>query len=309
VAGRRPAFDPIGVTQQTYEDYTNPDMKKGQATKNLVGNVANQLPFASTFTGGRLPISSALPDVAGLVQGTTTPIKEATKMSQFVLPTGGGQIRKTVEGIQSFNKGGSFTPSGNLRFPIPQNPVNAVKSAVFGQYATPEANKYFRNGDTPKSEKQTAIFNDASFGKKVDTFKALMSISEIDKAKKTMKEGGDVSKLKPRSIAEAAISLIDAKDKKEQRAEFERLYKEGKITPEIAKEMGAIRQLAKKGLTSEDRQILLLPEEVRARKIIERIDALDKKNQRAKFEELYRNGVITPAVAAAMGKIRKSAKN
>jgi hypothetical protein len=158
MTGRRPAFDPIGVGQRTYEDYTNPDMKKGQATKNLVKNVSDQLPFVSTFTGGRLPITSAIPNPMKVVSGESTIGKELTKPLQFILPTGGGQIKKTYEGIKAYNQGASTTPSGNVRFTIPQTPANRIRTALFGQWSTPEAQKYLREGQTPLGEKQSELF-------------------------------------------------------------------------------------------------------------------------------------------------------
>lgn len=193
VAGRRPAFDPIGVAQMTYEDYTNLDMKKGQATKNLVGNVSNQLPFASTFTGGRLPITSALPDVAGLYQGTTTPTKELTKLSQFILPTGGGQIKKTIEGVKVYNQGASTSPSGRVRFDIPQTAGNRIKTAVFGQWSTPEAQKYLREGQSVLGEKQSQkVLTSPNKTQEFSRIKAEQKQSKAEEAiKEQMKSGTD----------------------------------------------------------------------------------------------------------------------
>ena len=53
------------------------------------------------------------------------------------------------------------TKGDKLRFPIPQNAGNQVKTAIFGQYATDEARKYFDNAETPLSEKQTAAYKRA----------------------------------------------------------------------------------------------------------------------------------------------------
>lgn len=159
VMGRRPGLDPLGVAQQAYEDYSNPNMKKSQATKNLVGNISNQLPFASTFTGGRLPIGGAIPDLVGIAQGTADWKKEAIKPATYLLsPFGGGQIKKTIEGINAYNQGASTTSSGKVRFPIEQNLENRIKTTLFGQYSTKEAQPYFRQGDTPLSDAQSEAF-------------------------------------------------------------------------------------------------------------------------------------------------------
>jgi hypothetical protein len=154
--GRRPAIDPIGVGVEAYEDYTNPDMKKGQANKNLMGNIANQLPYASVLTGGRIPIGSAIPNPLKVMSGESTLGKELLKVPTYILPpTGGGQIKKTIEGLSAYKKGASTTLKGLVRYPVVQDGVNLVRSAIAGQYASPEAIKYFREGKLPLSEKQS----------------------------------------------------------------------------------------------------------------------------------------------------------
>lgn len=157
--GRRPALDPIGVAQQAYEDYTSSDVDTRKATSNLVENTAEQLPFASTFTGGRIPIGAAVPNPFAVLNGESTVTKELMKPVYYVLPpTGGSQIRKTVQGLKAFNRGASKTDSGNVRFAIPQTGANFLRTAIAGQYSTPEANEYFRKGQRPLTENQTKAY-------------------------------------------------------------------------------------------------------------------------------------------------------
>lgn len=156
ITGRRPAFDPLGVAQKTYEDYTNPNMKEGQATKNLVKNVSDQLPFTSALTGGRIPIGSAIPNPLAVINGESTWGKELKKPLYYLAPpTGGGQIKKAVEGLSAYSKGASVSDSGRVRYPIPQTATNAVRTGLFGQYSTPEAQQYFREGRNTLGEKQS----------------------------------------------------------------------------------------------------------------------------------------------------------
>lgn len=187
--GRRPAFDPIGVAQRTYEDYTNPDMKEGQATKNLIGNVSDQLPFTSILTGGRIPIGSAIPNPIAMATGDSTLSKEAKKLFYLLPPTGGGQIKKTIEGVKAFNQGASTSDSGLVRYPIPQTPVNAVRIAVAGQYSTPEARKYFREGTKTLGDKQSDVFKNST--NKEGTYKSF-----IDKRKESSQDDGAKEELK-----------------------------------------------------------------------------------------------------------------
>jgi hypothetical protein len=194
--GRRPAFDPIGVAQQTYEDYTNPDMKKGQATTNLLKNVSNQLPFVGMVTGGRLPIGSAVPDFAKLAQGETTWGKELKKPLFYLFPpTGGGQIKKSTEGVGAYSKGYSETDKGNIRYPVPQTATNLIRTAIAGQYSTPEARKYFREGETPMGEVQSQVIKASP--DKTEIYNQFMSnrdeTSLVNKVKEQIKGGKDIT--------------------------------------------------------------------------------------------------------------------
>ncbi len=189
--GRRPAFDPIGVAVQAYEDYTNENIKSKQATKNLVNNTTAQLPFVGIVTeGGRIPVSSAMPDIKGLIDGTTTFKKEGLKAaSNLLLPTGGGQIRKFIEGTKAYNQGASITDKGNVRYPIPQTPVNRVRTSLFGQYSTPEARTYFREGRSVLGEKQSEYFKNASPEQKQNIYQMIIK-NRQDKNKQSVDTGG-----------------------------------------------------------------------------------------------------------------------
>lgn len=166
--GRRPAFDPIGVIQKAYEDYTNSELTDKEATKNLATNVANQLPFASMFLeeGGRIPLTESLPNPMNALNGTSTVNKELTKIPKLILPTGGGQIKKTLEGTTALNLNpfkkqelpGKYkeTAEGKqLVYPIAPTTGNKIKATLFGQYAPSEAREYYGNTRTPLTVKQT----------------------------------------------------------------------------------------------------------------------------------------------------------
>ncbi len=196
--GRRPAFDPLGVGIQAYEDYTNPDMKEGQATKNTAINIASQLPFTSVLTGGRLPTNAALPDVSALVKGETSVGKELLKPVTYIFPpTGGGQIKKTIEGIGAFAQGGSVSKSGRVRYPIEQTPGNFLRTAIGGQYALPQAREYFREGRTPLGEAQSEAFLNTPIDQKQAFYDTIMQQRadkrEDDRINDAIKSNGDVS--------------------------------------------------------------------------------------------------------------------
>jgi hypothetical protein len=174
VTGRRPAFDPIGVVQKAYEDYTNPELRKSEATAKLIDNIKNQLPYAGALTGGRIPITNAVPEIEALLTGKAKLGKELIDTAtSLALPTGGGQIRKTVEGLTAMGKNplspqllsGSYKKSEEgpqLKYPIANNPQNLARASLFGQYSVPEAREYFANTMTPLSVKQTKVVEEAA---------------------------------------------------------------------------------------------------------------------------------------------------
>lgn len=224
VAGRRPAFDPIGVAQKTYEDYTNKDMKEGQANKNLVRNVSDQLPFSSVLTGGRIPIGGSIPNPLAVVQGESSIKKELLKPVFGLLPpTGGGQIKKGIEGIGAYNSGASKTDSGNVRFPIDQTIQDRVKTAVFGQYSTSEGQKYFREGKSSLGEEQSQEFSQKFSQNPQAAQEYFSKIEETRKLKNDIKKGKEITVENPtidqkNIIKKQAIESYLSKDKETARS-------------------------------------------------------------------------------------------
>lgn len=78
-------------------------------------------------------------------------LSEGLKLGSLTIP-GGTQIKKSVQGLQSYVKGKSETPSGRIRFRVPQTPENLIRSTIFGQFSLPQARKYFAEGAMSKSE-------------------------------------------------------------------------------------------------------------------------------------------------------------
>jgi hypothetical protein len=172
VAGYNPAFDIVEALVQMFgfdddeesEDTVLDNLEEGFLT--LLGD----LPYTSTFTGGRIPISSALPieqfvtgkDSYGNEKSRWETIKETAPY--YLAPTGYGQFKKTKQGLEMFSDehpvAGSYTDSGNLRFPIEDTPLNRVQAGIFGQYASENARDYFDNERNPLKEKQIQEYKD-----------------------------------------------------------------------------------------------------------------------------------------------------
>ena len=167
-------------------------------------NVAQELPFVGGLLGGgRVPISSALPydgnaldflegtyngaygaynllkgpsdelseeEAEAAIKGWESDLKTATKewlrpLYYLAMPMGGGQLKKTIEGLSMFSEdhpiAGSYTDSGSLRFPVDDTLANRLQAGIFGQYASQNARDYFDNDIAPLNEKQTQEFIDS----------------------------------------------------------------------------------------------------------------------------------------------------
>lgn len=188
ITGRKSAFSPIDMAIDDIKTATNENLDLGDKISAIAKDTAQELPFVGGLLGGgRLPIQSAIPyeNPLEMVTGTISDIsktfdedeskkknaikklmKEWSKPVYYVaMPFGGGQIKKTVEGISMYNENlpvaGSYTDSGKLRFEAPEDTLGKLQAAVFGQYASKNAREYFDNGYQPLTEKQINTALDA----------------------------------------------------------------------------------------------------------------------------------------------------
>lgn len=201
--GRRAALDPIGMLNDTVGDLTGyelpnlvslgvgavtgdvPSFKTGkagigQAGINLAENVAEEMPFVGGLLGGgRLPISSAIPDIGNLWGAATnssqagrkrwnTAVKEIGKpLTYLLLPFGGGQMKKILEGVSAVVKGGSYTVDSKGR-DIMQYPIyndsgwetawNVGKASLFGKSSFPGAQRWVDSEFKNYSAKATGAY-------------------------------------------------------------------------------------------------------------------------------------------------------
>ena len=177
--GRRAAFDPVGIIKEVTEN------AKGEnglwnGTVSLAKNVSEELPFiGGLLGGGRVPISSALPDAKNLGRAffdtswdgkkrLATGVKELGKPAYYmVLPGGGGQIKKVIEGVDATVRGGSYTvdADGNevLQYPIyndtPAEAIgNGLRATLFGKSTLPTAKDWVDGGFKGLNAKDTEIY-------------------------------------------------------------------------------------------------------------------------------------------------------
>ena len=181
ITGRRAALDPIDIVATAVGDFTNQDKKTYDAIASTATNLIEEVPFiGGLIGGGRLPVSSAIPNIPNTVKAATglatgemptnkalkTLGKEVAKPATYLLaPFGGGQVKKAIEGISTVNKGGSFGVDSQgrdtLQFPTEKTLGNYAKSAVFGKYSLPEAQNYVDSGFKSLSGPYTEKYKDA----------------------------------------------------------------------------------------------------------------------------------------------------
>ena len=172
VAGYNPAFDIIEVLMTAFGFDDEEDSEDTPLDNIEQGFLAllEDLPYSSVLTGGRIPISSALP-ITELVKGEDSYGQKKSRVETlkevapyYLLPTGYGQIKKTKQGLNMFSDkhpvSGSYTDSGNLRFPVEDTTKNRIQAGLFGQWANENARYYFDNDIAPLNEKQTKEYID-----------------------------------------------------------------------------------------------------------------------------------------------------
>ena len=191
VVGRRPAFDPIDMVNEVIgdttgyqlpntfeeirkaasgtasgEDFTTERKGVEKAVAGLGGSIAEQTPFVGgVMGGGRLPLSSAVPDIGGAINSLARWVDgDLSKEKAFAnvgdelekpiyylgFPVAGGQIKKMIEGASTIIGGGSYTLNSEgekqLQFAV-EDPTAGdwLTALTFGKWALPGGREYVEN--------------------------------------------------------------------------------------------------------------------------------------------------------------------
>lgn len=168
--------------------------------------IGGNIPFIGgvVFGGGRTPLQSAQPHplsfighiadaeageerkekaTAEILRETAIPV--ATYLNPFV---GGGQVRKTLQGINMMRKGGSYTQTNEgerLQFAVDKDKkTNWLQAALFGKWAVPEAQAHMEKNRT-LSEKSTEIYKELlqTGAKNTTAFESISKMNREDKGK------------------------------------------------------------------------------------------------------------------------------
>lgn len=168
--------------------------------------IGGNIPFIGgvVFGGGRTPLQSAQPHPLSLIghiadaeageerkeKATAEILREtaipvATYLNPFV---GGGQVRKTLQGINMMRKGGSYTQTNKgerLQFAVDKDKkTNWLQAALFGKWAVPEAQAHMEKNRT-LSEKSTETYEKLrqAGAKNTTAFESISKMNQEDKGR------------------------------------------------------------------------------------------------------------------------------
>lgn len=168
--------------------------------------IGGNIPFIGgvVFGGGRTPLQSAQPHpfnsighiadaeageerkekaTAEILRETAIPV--ATYLNPFV---GGGQVRKTLQGINMMRKGGSYTQTNKgerLQFAVDKDKkANWAQAALFGKWAVPEAQAHMEKNRT-LNEKSTETYEKLrqAGAKNTTAFESINKMNREDKGR------------------------------------------------------------------------------------------------------------------------------
>ena len=172
--------DPIGITYDSVNKIQNGEAV-GDVVLDAATNAVEQLPFVGGILGGgRVPISSALPEAEQVVKFFNRDVSaekkrqilldEVTKpLSLLLLPSGSNQLWKTGKGAAQLIEGGAYGTDndGNkyMKFPQEYDPASVIRTLLFGQYSSERGQEYIDSGFKRLSADETAAMEKAeNFG-------------------------------------------------------------------------------------------------------------------------------------------------
>ena len=178
LTGRDAAFDPIGIIEDMINDVEDDDEDLWKDMWGLTENVLQEIPFVGGLLGGgRVPLSSALPYEGNLEamfegfqdmsEGDWSDLTNEwlNPLYYMVAPMGGGQLKKSIGGAAMYLNDkeikGSYTDSGNLRFPVENDFWSVVQAITMGQWSGENAREYFDEGRKPLTQNQMQEFMDS----------------------------------------------------------------------------------------------------------------------------------------------------
>lgn len=160
------------------------EKREKKAPSAVIQGVADELadntPFVGGlfFGGGRIPLKSAVPHpikagkhIADAMRGEERwgkALQEANKeavspiATYTMLPVAGGQVNKTIKGLNMMRKGGSYTQTNKgeqLQFAVDKDKkTNWAQALLFGKWATDGGKAYMKDKSMMLGAKQTETY-------------------------------------------------------------------------------------------------------------------------------------------------------
>ena len=248
--GRRAALDPIDLANDFVGDATGYKLNNifdaalgdglirkgkpaglGDTVGNFLENTAEELPMVGGILGGgRVPFSSALPDLGQIWSyATNGEMKGSAKLEKIwgevrdpllylALPFGGGQIRKVAQGIYAVAKGGKFVRNskGELQMQYPVytddgvfTALRTVQALTFGRNATKEARAWVDENFSRLSAAETNAYlaMTAADVKQKDAWKLIKAMKDVEVPEGASKKQVTLEALNGYDISDEAKTL------------------------------------------------------------------------------------------------------
>ncbi len=183
VRGSSVTFDPIEATKEAIDEGLSP----GRVGGRLAGEMLSNIP-GGQYLAGFYPEYGEVSGFKGPTReelfGNRNPQRFGTglvlnngfsdPLFKLIPPFGGNQLKKTLEGMEVMQDGGSYKEgdgalkafpfmgdTDELKFPVEMSNEDIIKMGLFGPNATDNAREYFDKERRPLSVKQTGYFKDA----------------------------------------------------------------------------------------------------------------------------------------------------
>lgn len=221
LVGRKAAFSPADTIKEIYDTSTNKNLDITEKSSNILEKLTQDVPFVGSLVGGgRLPISSVANPI-NIIKGKSTVEDEAKKLIYYtVLPFGGGQLKKTVEGASMYANDkkikGKYNSKGSLQFEAKKDLGSVAQNLLFGQYSSKEAREYFENNYAPidsktleKLEKQGVSIGEY---RKYSTDKKELGLNDIKSDKDS-----DGKAIKGTASAKKALAIMNSNYSKKEK--------------------------------------------------------------------------------------------
>lgn len=224
LTGRDAALDPIGIIVDALGIGDDEERTAKDVAETLAGGVAKNMPFVGgLMEGGRVPISSALPNMETIYNSAMSdaaPEKKKQTIQKEVLkplvylvpPFGGGAVKKAVEGAATVNAGGSYTydKDGNKKLQFAsydKTPLNYAQAMLFGKWSSKAAQEYVDNGFKGLSVAETTAFDTLRNEQGVDAREAMAVVLALREVEPDYDENGDTVS---GSLRKKKTDLIDS---------------------------------------------------------------------------------------------------